>query len=513
MKENEYISMARNIEKSRDLVKRNVDFYHAFDIGKKETFDIYPQVPFVSYQLVLGDKLFGRNLWFGRLVNIILFLFAIILGYFLTLKISGRRLYGFWVAGLLASFPLGVFFSRNLQPESGAFFFMILATLFSFKFMEKFRIRYAVGLGIAVGFLLAYKMPFLFGLLPLLLIFPYRQYLPSVNRRRVVLDILTVFLPSTLLLISWFITGQIGLSQSVEGRVDLFAVFNPSYWQRHGLMIANYTLKENYSPLFFASFVAGILAVWLRLRQDKTLFARYLRASSLSLIAYFMVFSDYLDQHSYYQLPFLFFVCLSIVYFWAYVALKLSSRKNVFPQNIVYSLFLTAVFVFSWLPMKRALKADYLKNFYGQDVIGKYIKTKTNPEEKFFINTICQGYGTCVYAERKCGWDNELEKFKAVEQGQKIRYLVVYPYGFMDDLSENMKNYIFSSYSLCYVGFILHGKKLVKQYAVLKKGGKFDPERFFHNNGKPSLAEVYQTITGPVPFFVLEEKQKESDKQ
>jgi len=312
MKENEYISMARNIQKTGDFVKRDVDFYHAFDKGRKETFDLYPQVPFVSYQLILGDWLFGRNLWFARLINIGLFLLAIIAAWFLTLKISGRRQDGFWVAGLLASLPLAVFFSRNLQPESGVFLFMLLATLFGFKFMESFQSRYAVCLGIAAGLILAYKIAFLFGLFPLLLVFPYRRYLGYANKGKIVSDALTIFIPSGLLLLGWFMSGQIGLRQSIEGRVNLFAVFNLSYWQRYGPIIADYTLRENYGLLFFVSFAGGVFTAWLRSRQDKTLFSRYLRASSLALIAYFMVFSDYLNQHSYYQMPFL-FVFLSFI--------------------------------------------------------------------------------------------------------------------------------------------------------------------------------------------------------
>jgi len=53
--------------------------------------------------------------------------------------------------------------------------------------------------------------------------------------------------------------------------------------------------------------------------------------------------------------------------------------------------------------MKQSLAAMYLTNFYGQDVMGEYIKAKTGITEKFFIKTFSQGYGTCVYAERRCG--------------------------------------------------------------------------------------------------------------
>lgn len=59
---------------------------------------------------------------------------------------------------------------------------------------------------------------------------------------------------------------------------------------------------------------------------------------------------------------------------------------------------------------------------------------------------------------------------------------------------------------MCYVGFVLRGDRLVPQCVVLKKGGKLDSKKFFEDNGRPSLAAKYQTIAGPLLFFVLEEK-------
>lgn len=47
MKENEYISMAKNMIASRDFISRDVYFYNAFN--DKRDLGLYPQLPFVAY--------------------------------------------------------------------------------------------------------------------------------------------------------------------------------------------------------------------------------------------------------------------------------------------------------------------------------------------------------------------------------------------------------------------------------------------------------------------------------
>src|SRR3989338_10640863 len=62
MKENENISIAKYIRDTNDFVNRKIYFYDAF--SDKNDFGLYPQVPFTAYQIFIGYKLFGDNLWF-----------------------------------------------------------------------------------------------------------------------------------------------------------------------------------------------------------------------------------------------------------------------------------------------------------------------------------------------------------------------------------------------------------------------------------------------------------------
>jgi len=122
MKENEYLEIAENMLQDNDFLKRTVYFYDAFSDYPK--FSEYPQIPLVSYQIILAWKIFGFNLWGPRLINVIFGLLSIIVVYFIGYEIFKRKLLALSCSLLLAILPLAVFFSRNLQPESPAFFFI-----------------------------------------------------------------------------------------------------------------------------------------------------------------------------------------------------------------------------------------------------------------------------------------------------------------------------------------------------------------------------------------------------
>lgn len=108
MKENEYISIAKNMLSGGDFVNRNIYFYNGF--GDKKDFGLYPQIPFVAYQVVLGYRLFGENLWFPRLVNVIFMLLSIICIFYLTFLFTSEYVYSISAAILLSVLPLGYIF-------------------------------------------------------------------------------------------------------------------------------------------------------------------------------------------------------------------------------------------------------------------------------------------------------------------------------------------------------------------------------------------------------------------
>ncbi|MDO8748757.1 MAG: glycosyltransferase family 39 protein [Candidatus Omnitrophota bacterium] len=121
MKENEYLGIAQEMQKTGDFITQRVYFYNALSgiPGVKPYF----QPPLVSYQVLLAWKLFKENIWGPRLCNILFGLLSIGLMYLIAKGLFHTTAPALFSAFLLAIMPLAVFFSRNIQPESPAFFY------------------------------------------------------------------------------------------------------------------------------------------------------------------------------------------------------------------------------------------------------------------------------------------------------------------------------------------------------------------------------------------------------
>jgi 4-amino-4-deoxy-L-arabinose transferase-like glycosyltransferase len=172
MKENEYLSMAQEMITTNDYTTRRIYFYGAFEEAPE--MKIYPQLPLVSYQTLIAWKILGDNLWGPRLFNVLFGVMSILVIYRIGGLVFQGRGAALFCAFLLAVMPLAVFFSRNLQPESPAFFFMLLGNLFYLKFIATLK-KYNLILG-GLSFSLAciYKLNFLFGAIPFIFCFPFK---------------------------------------------------------------------------------------------------------------------------------------------------------------------------------------------------------------------------------------------------------------------------------------------------------------------------------------------------
>jgi 4-amino-4-deoxy-L-arabinose transferase-like glycosyltransferase len=511
MKENEYISMAKKMLETKNLTTRDVYFYNAFN-DKKE-FDLYPQVPFVAYQILLGYRLFGDNLWFPRLINILFMLAAILCVFYIAYVFTQEHIYSIASAILLSVLPLGVYFARNLQAESGVFFFMCLGNLLWLKFIKDFRRIYFWGFSFAFVITAAYKMAFLIGFLPLFLLLPYKEYFSRRKIRGILLDSVIFIVPFLFFLLYCGATGQTSFS-SCENRLSLFRIFTLSYWQKHGPVIWYYAKSENFTFVYFLLFVAGIVLVWLNLKNNKSLFARYLRAWSIMIIPYFMVFNDYLNQHNYYQMPFLGMFVLTVVYTLKELSVFTGSYLGIKENLKTFTLLFLIIFVFSAAEIRISI-LKYFKVIYpGTDEVGRLLKGMTGKDEKFFIYTFNQGYAPCVYAERRCGWVKPLEEFKKTEEDSHVRYIVIYPIYFIKKIPQDTWDYISENYHVSIIGLVPQIRSsepeitdMVPQIIVLKKDGKVNIEEFLKaNQNDVNLQKVYKTVSGKLPFYIMKEK-------
>jgi len=504
MKENNFISIAKNMMHTGNFIDRSVYYKNAFE--DKKDFGEYPQIPFVSYQIILGYKLFGDNLWFPRLVNIMFMVFSIIVMFLLAHRFTKEYIYSVFTSLLMSILPLGIYCSRNLQPESGAFFFMLLGNLFFIKFIQKFKKHNLVLFSFCFAMTLAYKGAFLFGFLPCFFIFPYRRYLRHRNLKAIITQVGLVLFPVAVLISYWVVVGQINIYSEGVSRVDLLRIFSKAYWDENAWLIWRYTKRENFTLVYFLLFIGAMIRVWFSRIKDKVSLANYLRAWSIGVVIYCVVFSDFINKHNYYQMPFLGFVSLSIVYFLKEISCFFSRILRINMRKEIFSVIFALVFALSFSAAQKTTGEQFSTIFPGGDIVGRLIKDLTTQEDRIFIFTGPQGYSSCTYAERKCGWVDSLEEFKATEEKFKIRYVVVYPISFFKDMKTDIKDYVFSHYHVKFVGVSMERDTLTPLALVLEQGGTVEDLRFFSKNNKYKLRQktVYETVFLDVPFLLME---------
>jgi hypothetical protein len=501
MKENEYISIAKNMLKSGDFFTREVDFLNSTN-GSKD-YGYHPQVPYVAYQIALGFKFFGNNsLWFPRLLNILYMLVAIIVLFAVTRILTGEFFYAIAAALLLAIFPVSVFFSRNLQPDTGAFLCMMAGQLYWLKFLDGYSRRRLAAAGCFLALAGAFKLSFLIGVMPLLLLVPYKEYFARKGRKQAAIDIAIFAVPFLIFAGYFLLMKQTGI-HSAQDRVSLFRIFMPEYWTKYGFrIIRQYAIDENYGVFFFLMICVGIMLSWVRFRSDKSLLARYVRGWSLALIPYCMVFNDFIWQHNYYQMPFMGLAALSVVY-------GLKPRADIpFKPVKAQELYLFVIFFLllcglAWSDVKGGIKRHFSYIIAGGDVVGGVLKKELSPGEKIAVFTWAQGYAPCVYAECKCATPSSLEQIKELERNG-LRFIVV-TNSHQEDIPDDIWNYLQAEYRVYLkVDTIKRGHEELVM-AIFKKGGSFNAKTCIVHD--PVVwTKQYQTMSGRMRYKIIQEK-------
>lgn len=400
---------------------------------------------------------------------------------------------------LLAVMPLGIFFSRNLQAESGAFFFMCAGNLFGLRFIQTNKRSCLILFSLALAVTAAYKMAFLIGFLPIFLLVPFSKY--ASNRKAIAIELAFLIIPLSAYILYCYVTGQTSFS-STGGRVMLLRPFTAGYWRQYWPIIRHYLVNENFTLTYSLLSAGGILLAWVSLKEDHSLFARYIRAWSIMIIPYIAIFNDYINQHNYYQMPFLGLVVFACIYFIDVCIRITASILHTSRSREIFVAFFAAIFILSVSGIISAVRGHFQTIFPGGDVIGRYLGGVMKPDEKFFIYTTSQGYAPCVYAGKGCGWPGSIEDFRRIEGLEHIRYVVVYPMALFKTMPKDIKDYILGSYCIDSMGFIRTEEGLLPLSIVLKKGGRVDLDAFMRDHmSDAKLAAVYKTIGGNVTFL------------
>lgn len=516
MRENEYLSMAQEMQRTNDFFARRLYFGSVFgETNAKKFF----QLPLVSYQILITWQLFGQNLWSPRLFNIIFGLLGIILLYHISFLLSQDRRLALISSGLLAIMPLGVFFSRNLQPESPALFLMLLATVFYFTFLSSSKRYYLVFGGLAIILAWLYEPRFLIGIIPILFCLPLKFLFRGRRQRFGVVAFFTPYL----LIIVYFLWLIVKGYRGFDYQFMPFEIFKPAYWANHGTIILWLIGGENYTLIY--SLLASF-GMCLALFRNKTSLDRYIIGWALGIIVYGILFPRELYQNGYAQMPFLALVCIACAYATLFIAeeirkwfLALDSylRRTIlvhFPAS-QHNLTLREFFLYRIL--MRALKAmRYIRKnaliilvvviicisiepvyaslfrmhgtiFLGQDVAGESLRELSEPGEHIFLFTHTQGYAIARYASRYVIWSSVLERFKEQEKQYAIRFLCLYPGEYLEFLKREtpaLFEYIETNYHVKEVGFTDAPVRLV--YLILERG----------DSKSRKIDEVLQSLSG-----------------
>jgi hypothetical protein len=213
-----------------------------------------------------------------------------------------------------------------------------------------------------------------------------------------------------------------------------------------------------------------------------------------------MILSDFINQHNYYQMPFLFLVAFCSAYF-----LWHSGRmiNRILKSNAGY--ILVAGFLLISLPdVYAATMRQYDYVLFGQDVAGDYLKRHVPEGKPFFHYTWSQGYGVCTYADRRCDWPSDLDDFKRKEIALGIEYVSIYPTTYLQTMPQDMRQYIAAHYHVVHVGFVEEAPNvLVPGHLILKKGGSVDVEGFLKGRTLRQ-ARIYKMLRESVPYMVAE---------
>lgn len=493
MQENEYLSIAQEMIRTGDFITRRIYFYDVF--GDNPQARIYNQPALISYQTIVSWRLLGENLWAPRLFNILFGVLSIPIIYLISNLLFNNVYLSLFSSLLLAIMPLAVFFSRNLQPESAAFFFMLLGNFFYLRFIYSQR-KYNLFLG-GLSFSLAwlYRFSFIWGILPFLFCFPlYKIYR---EKRKFLRRALAFFLPYLVILFAILCSRSVGQWEFKIGLpgATLFEIFTPSYWQKNGLTIWRYIKDENFTAIFAGLACLGIIIAFLKRKRAVN---RYIIGWTLTALPYMMLYSEHIYQNNYFQMPFLAMACVSAVY----AVLNISEGiKKIFKRGFL--LFLIIAITTVSIPfVYRSIQRMHATVFLGVDVAGESLKEFTQPGEYVFLLTHAQGYGIARYARRYVGWTFGVQDFKDKEEKFNIKYICFYPAEYAPTLKTNnplLFNYIQENYHVKEVGIIEEPRQVV--YIILEKGKGSDPKEFLQEFSGPMHLRTIYRIFGRYIFF------------
>ena len=492
MKENEYLSMALHYFNDGFSLERKVFFYD------DRNFNTYAQVPLVSYTAALVWKVIGVNVWSVRLQMILFSLGSIVLSFILTRQLSKDNTLSLLTALLMAILPISVFFGRNIQPEAPGLACLLLTfVLFNqWKETPSWKLSLLTGLAWTVtGF---YKSSFVVPSIALLALIPYQELFVAMKSKNRLHDLIPWSGFLSILIFPIYIVSNLLLNPGHAGyassRIKPFQSFDFEYWKTIdsiGYFIDNYTYLLSYI------FLVGLLFILL----VKSTFRVFMLLNLFSMIPFMIVFSDHVNQHSYYQMPYVYFFSFGVAYCMYVVFSKASSLLKVPSLSIIGPVI---VLMYAYGDVKAAIDRQHNVQFLGLDLAGEYVKSQTNPSDKFFALGSAQNVAVCYFAERYCSnLSGSTEGIRNYEDKFNARFIYINARYINQAASWESWKYIVENYHLAHAGLHRIGNTLYLSQIVLEKGDR-KLDMTLLNKIKPIFKRDYEKTTQKIPYYVIE---------
>ena len=496
MKEIEYLSEAKEFFYHDDYLHRRISFLGMMSPTGPGNFEEYVQLPIIPWLTLFTWKIFDIQIWLPRLIIVLFSLGSIPLSYYLSNELTEKKEISVVAAFLMAIMPLSVFFGRNIQPETPALFFMLLSSYHYLKWTKNLSSKYLLVSLMAFSIGGLFKYTFMIFAIPLLFLFPFDKIKNETNRDKFLRQIPLIILSISPLFL-WALFSKFTNLNSEHlftfFRINIFEIFTSEYWGKYFAIIKAY-LFSNFTVFYAGLALIGVLFCF---RESKTSLSKFIMGCTFMAIPYSMILSDYIRQHSYYQMPFLPLVCLAS----AYGMYKISEVKLNLNKNLKYSIIIGLIFV-SFPIVSQNIDNHYDTIFFGLDVAGNSINELSNKEDRIFISGHAQTVGMLWSADRYGDFlPATLDMFKFGENERHMKWIFVYDNIGISKLRENAEiwEYINKSYFIKEVGFIEIGENLEQKYFILEKGGSIDMTGA--SLEIPKLAAEYKTSYGLVKLY------------
>jgi len=496
MKEIEYLSEAKEFYFNDDYLHRRISFLGMMSPTGPGNFEEYVQLPIIPWLTLFVWKIFGIHLWLPRLIIVLFSIGIIPLSYYLCNELTEKKEISIITAFLMTIMPLAVFFGRNIQPETPALFFTMLSLYYYLKWTKNFSTEHIFVSLIAFSSSGLFKYTFMITAFIFLFLFPFDKMKNVMNKKKLTHQIPLIIL-SVSPLFMWVLISKFTNVSSDQlftyFRISMFDIFTPEYWEKYFGIIQAYS-SSNFTILYLGLAFIGIIFCF---HNSGTFLSKFIFGSAFMIIPYSMILSDYIRQHSYYQMPFLPLICLA----GAYGIYQISEAKININKNLKY-LIIIGIISLSLPSVKQNIDNHYDKIFFGLDVAGNTINEFSNEKDRIFISGDAQTVGMLWNADRYGDFlPGTLDRFKFGENERHMKWIFVYDNFGILKLRENpeMWEYINKSYSVKEVGFIKIGENLEQKYIILEKGGFIDLN--VYNLDFPKLSRVYETSYGLVKLY------------